>query len=76
MGKWRPKDWGNKYRTEKRPSNSYASIFEAGADAMLEALMQGPNIRTYGVQVAADPSIVERALPNEAGFWAFIPDNK
>lgn len=39
---WRPKGWTNKYRKKSRPNNVYATIFEAGADAILEALKELP----------------------------------
>jgi len=47
--------------------------FEHGADAMLEALLRGPNVITFGVQAAADPTQVRVALPNEPGVWVLIP---
>jgi len=84
MSKWRPEGWAN-YRSTQDPKSfedcilvdKLNGIFEAGADAMLEAL------RKEGLP--CDQPMTEDLLrfvahtaarhDGKPGTWVFIPDN-
>ena len=72
MNKWRPKDWdecgGNWCRNayNERKWTEYGEAYEAGADAMLEAL-RGRGLPTDGTFLGA---------PVEHGILVVIPDDK
>lgn len=57
---WRPENWGNPYAPADYPSG-VVSAYEAGADAMLEALRRG--------------GTAERQLGRD-GWLVFIPDEE
>ena len=76
---WRPEGWDNPHFDV----NGYIQ-FEAGADAMLEALKKQPKaLRSGGVTYtgyAQTPelahAIIERARAEPVGTWIFIPDEE
>ncbi len=76
MSNYRPKDWedGNKmYDTEKKGGISDAEIFEAGADAMLEALKKSEGRHRILPQ---DNDCLSNLYPEQIGYLVFIPDEE
>ena len=90
---WRPDDWKNPYEVEVEAivsrgghrgsvNTEYlegkSDPFEAGADAILKALILRGNtiLFTPGVIQATDPTIIKASLPNERGYWVLIPEVK
>lgn len=87
---WRPKNWDNPYPdlseevlTEKhliqameKPKSNY-ELFEAGADAMLEALKQLRDrviCEKDSVIIRLSPMLEEGEY--KEGTWYFVPDEK
>ena len=69
---WRPKKgWINPYKKGITSSDQIReNAYEAGADAILEALRDG-GIFTYGNHT---PDIDLDDAPDESGYWVFIPE--
>jgi len=76
---WRPKEWGN-------PNEEYHNVcdvptvqdaeyeaYEAGADAMLEALKKDKHIMTPAQMELLLP---DRKYPPRNGYLVFIPDEE
>ena len=71
---WRPKDWeAIKERLEITWSSG---LFEAGADAVMEALKAEGHYVKGMESVAADDSVLKFIVPKEAGWWVFLPDEE
>ena len=71
---WRPKNWKNPNHLKDTDGDYYNqypefAIYEAGADAMLEALKDG-GVFTYGYHT---PDIELGDAKGESGYWCFIP---
>jgi len=57
MNNWRPKEWDNPYSCDKKLTKAWTEwfqsdaeiAFEAGADAMIEALLKYLGIRMEGL---------------------------
>lgn len=79
MGKWRPSNWANPYTTGVRVHR----IYEAGADAMLEALRNN-RITSLDVSYMSKSGSPEHFDINKemidfafrGGRLVFIPDDK
>ena len=94
MAKWRPEGWRDKFKADSNTSiiveNSILcnaeTIFEAGADAMLEALIKSEayiSVREDGIHIVLPTELVDDGYPPRVkesflqcwGKWVFIPDN-
>ena len=72
---YRPKNWdeqrANVFGSVSEHSVHEDYLFEAGADAMLEALRES-GVFTYGNHT---PDIDLGDAPEESGYWVFIPED-
>ena len=72
MSSWRPEGWENPFKN--KDFNGY-NFYEAGADAILEALIKA------GLRMPCKPVEVENfyVVPSDKicwGTWVWIPDDK
>jgi len=82
---WRPENWeeylakaqNNRIGISWLSDHTYGELMEIGADAMLEALIyKGDALFIPGIRQATDNLMLKVALPNEKGYWVFIPDEE
>ncbi len=95
MSKWRPEGWKNPYcdqcwwktynagEGEEGPYSKCNCIYEAGADAMLEALRNSPHRRVIKDYIEIIPEELLDKSPEEIslihagnGIHVFIPEDK
>ncbi len=75
MGNWRPKGWKNEFKGQPggaiiTSNHEVAKVYEAGADAMLNGLLEQPN--TF----YTDSLQLKEFCEKNRGWLVFLPDDK
>ena len=79
---WRPDNWKNPYFLKDLDGGYYNqypefAIYEAGADAILQALKERPETMfIIGARAGADPSLLKFGIENKRGWLVFVPEDK